>query len=638
MSAIYFYLFFIIVHPILSQWWKVFPKANRKSWEAFIPFYNYCVASKIGGLPFWNGLLMIFPGVHVVMWFVFNLAMQRRFGFFSLKETALAIILPWIQFAKISSDSEIVYVQATDWMDKQQVDHRTPGDHLVLFMSLPFAGHVLAYGLGSIFKPAKGKTSIKDWGETIIFALVAASIIRTYVFEPFKIPTGSMEKTLLVGDFLFVNKLAYGPKVPNTPLSFPLFHNNIPILDIPSYSGLETVDYVRLPGWSDVNRYDVVVFNYPSGDTAIYDPRMPFGLMGHDYHGIVINEARRLFVESKNSFEPIEQYFYQDYNTAAKGMYSPKELDSLSKVEGLTKETLWVDYEKRFWGEFLSTLELWKNKARNEIAVNKRTYSASDGQVISHKGVIYRPVDKRENYIKRCVGIPDDTLEIIDAQLFVNGKKAPVFEKQNLGYVAEGMPSMGPEAMEDRFGLVIETDYKKHGSIYELYLTDNEISKLKKAFPDAIFHKIGMGNYSPNLSDMMQKIENLRHYPKHMDVNNSTENFQKFWIPKKGKTIPLTKENIIWYGRIINAYERHTLEQKEGKILIDGKEAKNYTFEMNYYWMMGDNRYNSADSRIWGFVPEDHIVGRAAIVWFSVDQRYGFTSGIRWNRVFSKIK
>ena len=638
MDALYFYIFLLVIHPVLAQWWKIFPKANRKSWEAFIPLYNYCVVSKIGGQPLWYGLLMLFPGVHVVMYFVFNLALIRRFGYFDLKDTAIGIFFPWLSFAKIASTQESKMVDDTDWSNTKQVAARTPGDHLTLFLSLPLVGHVLAFTLGAIFKAAKGKTAVRDWTETVLFALVAASVIRTYVFEPFKIPTGSMEKTLLIGDFLFVNKLAYGPKVPNTPLSFPLFHNNIPYLDVPSYSRLETLKYHRLPGWTDVKRYDVVVFNYPSGDTSILDTRMPQGLMGHDYHGIVLNEARRLFVESKGASEPIESYFTNNYSQAVQKIYNKSTIDSLNKVEGLTIDQLWLKYEVDFWFEFFNNLEYWKNQARNEIAVNKRTYSIGEAMFIDHKGIIYRPVDKRENYIKRCVGVPGDSLEIIDAQLYVNGKKAPIFERQNLGYFSEGIPAMSAEQMEARFGLVINIDYYSYGSEYVMFLTKNEKNSLLKAFPEAKLNLIGVGKSVEEMSVTERKLENLRHYPKSLEVSNTTENFQKFWIPKKGATIPLTPENVIWYGRVITAYERHTLEQKDGKVYIDGKETKSYTFELNYYWMMGDNRYNSADSRIWGFVPEDHIVGRAAIVWLSTDARGSFPMNIRWKRVFTKIK
>ena len=635
MDALYFYLFFLIIHPIIAQWWKVFPKANHKTWEAFVPFYNYCIASKIGGQPFWYGLLMIFPGVHVVMYFVFNVALVRRFGYYDLKETALAIFLPWITFAKIASTADAQIQEETDWTNEKQVAARTAGDHLTLFLSLPLVGHGLAFTLGAIFKPAKGKSAVRDWTETVIFALVAASVIRTYVFEPFKIPTGSMEKTLLIGDFLFVNKLAYGPKVPNTPLSFPLFHNNIPGLDIPSYSTLETIKYKRLPGWTDVKRYDVVVFNYPSGDTAILDTRMPMGLMGHDYHGIVINESWRLYSEENQKKQPdFNKIVAAVLDKYGKGL-NREQQDSLIEVRRDEIVDIYYEREEEFFNNYFNNLETWKERARYEIAVNKRTFSRGEGMFINHKGVIYRPVDKRENYIKRCVGIPGDTLEIINAQLYVNGEKAPVFERQNLSYAIENLPDITIDAMESKFGLVHLNDYEKNG-VY--HLTKEEKELLSKAYPEAVFKLLKVDIGKEELTEWQQKLRNLEYYPKSVEVANTTENFQKFWIPKKGASIPLTKENIIWYGRVITAYERHSLEEKDGKVFIDGKEATSYTFELNYYWMMGDNRYNSADSRVWGFVPEDHIVGRAAIVWLSTDARGSFPMNIRWNRVFTKIK
>ena len=271
MNAFYFYLF-ILVHPYLSFWHKSFVKADRKSWEAFIPVYNYFVAFKIACKKPWWSLLLIFPGIHLIMWSVVNVSYIRRFGYFSFTDTLQGIFFPYILLAKIGNSEEPILPE-TNWMNGKEVDNRMWGDHLVLFLSLPIIGHAIALALNAISREKPGgKTKVKEWGDSILFALVAASIIRTYAFEPFQIPTGSMEKTLLVGDFLFVNKLAYGPKVPVTPLSFPLVHNTIPWVTMKSYSMLETVNYTRLPGVSNVERNDVVVFNYPSGDTAVYDP------------------------------------------------------------------------------------------------------------------------------------------------------------------------------------------------------------------------------------------------------------------------------------------------------------------------------------------------------------------------------
>ena len=304
MSFIYFYLL-ILLHPYIALWPKSFTKAGRKSWEALIPGYNYYVAFKITiDKPFWS-LLLLFPGVHLVMLASINLSYIRRFGFFSFTDTLQGIFFPYLIFAKIAN-SELPFLNETNWSNSREIEMRKWGDHIVLFLSVPVLGHLIALAFGMFSREKPGvKSRIKEWGDSILFALVAASIIRTYVFEPFQIPTGSMEKTMLVGDFLFVNKLAYGSKVPVTPLSYPLVHNTIPWINIKSYTTLEKGTYTRIPGFGKVNRNDVVVFNYPSGDTAIFDPRMPDGLMGHDYHGIINNEA---FYQFRNSPEIGNKY------------------------------------------------------------------------------------------------------------------------------------------------------------------------------------------------------------------------------------------------------------------------------------------------------------------------------------------
>ena len=228
MSALYFYLFFLI-YPYIAMWWKSFPKAGHKSWESLVPGYNYAIASKIEGQPWWWAFFMIIPGLHIFMWMAFNVNYIRKFGFFSLADTVQGIFFPFIIMAKIASDENVKPTYETDWENPEHVKRRMQGDHLALFLVLPVVGHAIAYLMGVLQRKRKSKkTVIKEWGDSILFALIAASAIRTYVFEPFKIPTGSMEKTLLIGDFLFVNKLAYGPKVPVTPISFPLVHNTIP--------------------------------------------------------------------------------------------------------------------------------------------------------------------------------------------------------------------------------------------------------------------------------------------------------------------------------------------------------------------------------------------------------------------------
>jgi signal peptidase I len=601
MNVIYFILF-LVVHPYIAMWWKIFPKANRKTWEALIPGYNYCIASKIAGQPWWWGLFMIIPGIHLVMWAVFNVSLQRRFGFFSLGETASGVFLPWINSTKIAQDETLTLLPEMDWNDLAMVKKREHGDHLVLFLSLPIVGHVVAYVLGSLSKRKKGtKTIIKEWGDAILFALVAATGIRTYVFEPFQIPTGSMEKTLLIGDFLFVNKLAYGPKVPVTPLSFPLVHNTIPFVNIKSYSSLETSNYTRLPGWAAIERNDVVVFNFPSGDTAIFDPRMPDGLMGHDYHGLLVSSSWEQFLTEKLG------YTY-DYNTL------------VNNRESLSFE------------EYLSKLELYKDRVRKGYE--------------DKFGLIYRPVDKRENYIKRCVALPGDKLEIIEAELFINDEKAFIPEHIVFKYNVENFPNTSDKAMFEKYNMHTQSpnDFERSGGVIrKMSLTNEQLAFFKKRFPEAVFTKITVpkGTYNQVIPMHNGEIVSspLSCFPHDPKIDFTTTNFGPITIPAKGTTIEINANNIPLYRRIITAYEGHTLAEKADGIYIDGVKTTQYTFAMNYYWLMGDNRDNSADSRIWGFVPEDHVVGRAAMVWFSRDQHKDFLDGgVRWDRVLKSIQ
>ena len=623
MSFSIFYLF-ILVHPYLAMWWKSFEHAGRKSWEALVPGYNYFIAFKIMcNKPFWS-LLMLFPGVHLVMWSSLNVSYIRRFGYYSFADTLQGIFFPYLIFAKIASGKN-EFLPETNWANAREAEIRKWGDHIVLFLCLPVIGHAIALGIGAFTREKPGTRSrVKEWGDSLLFALVAASIIRTYVFEPFQIPTGSMERTLLVGDFLFVNKLAYGPKVPVTPLSYPLVHNTVPWVNIRSYSTLEKGSYTRLPGFGKVNQYDVVVFNYPSGDTAVYDPRMPNGLMGHDYYGIVNDEAKRLY-EEENSWKLNQK------------------IEQLRSQSGITESEMNAQYEDYirtiYFKDFIKDLSVWQTKARKEIAEKKRTYSNQEGMFIDHYGVVYRPVDKRENYIKRCVAVHGQYIEIKDAVLFINDKPAKVAPTQNRLHIITGRKDFTRQELYNKFRIEqsdLATD-NKTGEILGIHCNDKTASKLRKAYPNNTFD-LSL-RPSPNRDDKgsfaaLDQIENIGVYPKDPNVPNTTSNFERIQIPYKGKTVDFRKENIAYYRRIITAYEGHTLSERPDGIYIDGKKTNTYKIQMNYFWLMGDNRDNSADSRIWGFVPEDHIVGKASLVWFSKSPYMG----IRWERLFKWIK
>jgi signal peptidase I len=626
MSFIYFYLL-ILVHPYIALWPKSFVKAGRQSWEALIPGYNYYVAFKITiNKPFWS-LLLLFPGVHLVMLASINVSYIRRFGFFSFTDTLQGIFFPYIIFAKIAN-SKVPFLNETNWSNSREIEMRKWGDHIVLFLSVPVLGHLIALAFGMFSREKPGvKSRIKEWGDSILFALVAASIIRTYVFEPFQIPTGSMEKTLLVGDFLFVNKLAYGSKVPVTPLSYPLVHNTIPWINIKSYTTLEKGSYTRLPGFGKVNRNDVVVFNYPSGDTAVFDPRMPDGLMGHDYHGIINNEA-----------------LYQFRNSPEIGNKIQNLLTELKK-RGKTEQRADSIANSELLKYYIESHSKWKQLARQKLA---RGEFPGDPDMTGtlpekHGGLVFRPVDKRENYIKRCVGIPGDKLKIINSILFVNGKKAWVSPQQCLKYKIDKtkITFRSEQEMLSRYGLENDPsgariDFNNNDkSYYYLNITESEKSNIEKDFKIKLeldvtpqYSKL---DYKPTYQEL---IDNISTFPKDFKVNNNLTNFEEFQVPFRGKVVDFSKENIAYYRRIITAYEGHTLEEKKDGIYIDGKKTNTYKIQMNYYWLMGDNRYNSADSRVWGFVPEDHIVGRASLVWFSKSAY----KGIRWERLFKFIR
>ena len=645
MNFLFFYIL-ILAHPYLAMWWTLFEKAGRPKWEALVPGYNYFVAFKITcHKPFWS-LLLLFPGVHLVMLATVNTSLIRRFGYYSFLDTLQGIFFPYLIFYKIASRKQNVltanpsdeslnkilesnhpFLPETNWANSRETEQRKWGDHLVLFLSLPVLGHVIALALNAVTREKPGvKSKVKEWGDSILFALVAASIIRTYVFEPFQIPTGSMEKTLVVGDFLFVNKLAYGPKVPVTPLSFPLVHNTVPWVNIKSYSSLETGSYTRLPGFGKINRNDVVVFNYPSGDTAVYDPRMPDGLMGHDFHQILNDEAFYYWRED----------FKQRY---------PEKVDMVINKSAGDQALAYELFIDTFAFDFFNSMPKWKQIAHTEMAKGV-TYCRGGMpekglNFIEHGGLIYRPVDKRENYIKRCVGIPGDWLEIKKSILYVNGKPAFVPEFQNLQYTVTNFEPASNATMIERFGLEkSRNDYYSNdgGQSYIMNLTKKQKADLQKRNPEAKFNL----NVQPQYSDVKgyqpkasELLSNLGHFPKDLYVNNTITDFTKFQIPKKGQIVKINKDNIAWYRRIITAYEGHTLSERKDGIYIDGKKVSTYKFSMNYYWLMGDNRYNSADSRIWGFVPEDHVVGRASLVWFSKSTDPEI--GIRWERLFKLI-
>ena len=402
-----------------------------------------------------------------------------------------------------------------------------------------------------------------EWIDDILFALIAVYIINLFVFQNYQIPTSSLEKSLLVGDYLFVSKLSYGPRVPNTPISFPLVQNTFPILNTKSYLEWPAWGYKRVRGLGTVKRNDIVVFNFPAGDT------------------IAINEQNPDF-----------------YNLVARD-------------------------------------------GRENVLANKARYGA----------IMYRPVDKRENYVKRCIGMPGDMLSVVDNQVYIDGKEA--FNPENLQYVYY-VETDGSILTEDQFRMLGIS--KKDRELVSSY-TGYHRYLLPMGFGDE--GRISTPVYRLPLTkkalDMIQKIPTVKQviiepdnyfggstYPTGVSAYQTgwtRDNFGPILIPAKGNTIQLDEKNLALYNRCIRNYENNTLEVKpDGTVLINGKSATSYTFKYDYYFMMGDNRHNSLDSRAWGFVPEDHIVGKPILIWLSLDKDFGlFNGGIRWNRMFRMV-
>ncbi len=385
---------------------------------------------------------------------------------------------------------------------------------------------------------SKSYKTVYEWVNAVIFATVVATLVHIFIFQMYVIPSSSMEKTLLVGDYLYVSKVTYGPQMPNTPLSFPFVHHTMPFSQTKkSFSEAIKWPYHRLKGLRKIARNDVVVFNFPAGDTVLLE-----------------NQA-------------------------------------------VTYYDILRSYEESFG----------KEQGRRELA--KRYTIAT------------RPVDKRENYIKRCVAIPGDTLEVRDGRVRVNGEAQGVLPGiQRMHTVLVSSP-LSHYALEN-LGI---TESGGNGSIYSMPLTEETAEKLRK-----------LSNVVSVRRDVYRATDEV--FPQWGEARWSLDEYGPIVVPAKGMTVALTTENLPLYRRIIEAYEGHRVEEREGAILIDGATTDEYTFAMDYYWMMGDNRHNSADSRFWGFVPEDHIVGKASFVWLSLDPEKSFPANIRWNRMFRKVK
>ncbi len=541
-----------LLYTIICFYWvpfvgmyKLFEKAGEPGWAAFVPFYNAFIVVKIVGAPKWWLVAMLIPVVHFFIIAGMLIEFNKSFGQYKFVDNFAAIVLSYVYYPYLASKKPEYVHQSWAVQDdirkrfKAAVKEDSKSEMRRLEKENPF--------------PKKSK--VREWSESIIFAVFAAHFIRLFLIEAYTIPTPSMEGSLLVGDFLFVSKVHYGSRMPMTPLAFPLIHNMLPFSGGESYSKAVDWDYRRAPKIQNVERYDPVVFNYPEDDTAV------------------------------GGLEPDGQPFYYG------DQYHNQLKEAAPENRKALRQQLKIKYADR---------------------------------------LVYRPVDKRTHYIKRCVGIPGDKIEVKEGVLYVNDEVGEDVKGVQYEYllVGSGVNNFNVPALEETYKVTFYRDPRNPNNIIEsiAYMHPDVAQQMIKDLPglDRAERRLKPKGYGGTFP------YNGKKYPWNID------NYGPIMIPQRGAMIDLSLDNIEIYTRLIAAYEGNELAIKDGQIYINGEVATTYTPKLDYYWMMGDNRNNSADSRMWGFVPEDHIVGKPLFVWLSLKNGSlrGPNGGVRWERFF----
>ena len=482
MTVAQWFIFFLLVQVVhFIGTWKLYVSAGRKSWEAAIPVYNAIVLLKIIGRPNWWTILLFLPIINLILFPVIWIETRRSFGKNSTLDKVLGVATFGLYIAYISYTQKLHYTsdRSTETVNKTV-----------------------------------------DTISSLLFAIVVATFVHTYFIQPFTIPTSSLEKTLLVGDFLFVSKVNYGARTPMTTVALPMVHDTIPLTKKKSYLTWPELPYFRLPGFQKVERNDIVVFNWP--------------------------------------------------------------IDTV-----------------------------YKFRDQSGLRVDK-------------------PIDKKSNYVKRCVGVPGDQFEIKDGIVFINGKELIL-----------------PERARPQFSYKVALDGKTPID-FEYLLQDMDITD-GAGFMDAEKRDtVFIAALTAANAERLQQIPGITGVQKiiskevesgifpHINKWNR-DNFGPIYIPQQGKTVALNIETLPFYKAIITDYEKNDLKVTGSEIRINGKIATSYTFQQNYYWMMGDNRHNSEDSRYWGYVPENHIVGKPTFIWMSYDSNAKGLKKIRWERLFTTV-
>jgi signal peptidase I len=479
MTMTQWFIFFLIIQVIhFLGTWKLYKKAGKKSWQAIVPIYNAVVLMRIINRPVWWVILLFIPIINLLMFPVIWVETSRSFGKNKSLDTILSIVLLGFYNFYLNYFAEVTYIEN---------------------------------------RSLKPRTEFGEWVSSIVFAIVAATLVHTYFMQPYTIPTSSLEKSLLVGDFLFVSKFHYGARTPMTVVAAPMVHDTLPFLKTKSYLNKPQLPYFRLPGFEDIKRNEIVVFNWPT-DTV---------------------------------------RFFRDHSN---------------------------------------------------IHINK-------------------PIDKKSNYVKRCVGIPGDSLEIKDGYVFINGKQTILPDRAKPQYINKVLTN-GQQLSAATLKRYNVTEGSYQGDYYMLNLTDKNAKKLAN---------------NPLIKSVTKQITPKGTYDKSIFPHSpqypwSIDNYGPIYIPEAGKTVELNLKTLPFYKRIIEVYEHNNLTINGNEIFINGKLANTYTFKQNYYWMMGDNRDNSEDARFWGYVPFDHVVGKPVFIWFSWDSNgKSLAEKVRWNRVFTTV-
>ena len=484
------FIFFLVLQVIhFLGTWKLYQRAGRKAWEAAVPVYNAVVLMKIINRPWWWVILMFIPIVNLIIIPVIWVETIRSFGRNSTTDTILVLVTLGFYIYYVNYATNDPYIVDRD---------------------------------------LKPRTEAGEWISSILFAVIAATIVHTYFMQPFTIPTSSLEKTLLVGDFLFVSKFHYGAKVPQTAVAFPMVHDTIPFFRVKSYLNKPQIPYFRFPGFETIERNDIVVFNWP------------------------VDTVRKFFDTS--------------------GKY----------------------YEK--------------------------------------------PVDKKSNYVKRAVGLPGDSLSVVNGYVHINGQQLDLPDRARLqfSYIGQtnGQP-LDPRVLYKLYDVTDGYNYNPNNNVFYIQsLTEEGAERLKN---------------NPNVASLDKYIDSTgvkdpSLFPNNKKLSWNNDNLGPIYIPKKGETIKLTPESAPFYKQIIESYEGREMDDPKKltingtQVLIDGQPADSYTFKQNYYFMMGDNRDNSQDSRTWGYVPENHVVGKPVFIWMSWDSNASGFDKIRWDRVFTTVK